>query len=112
MLEREHPSMIADFYSEVFSRYAIAPGVTFPYDLVETLTGTFAGGINKLPSREQWIDEKLNLKSSHRIYCPSNTTIELTDKIKLGTRVFEVRDVDYIEIKSGHHCEIIVEEIK
>ena len=102
---------IQDFYTNTFSIYRLAPAVTFPYDNVETLYTTFAGGINKIPSREMWIDEKMNLKATHRIYCPSNTTLLLTDTIKLGTRVFNIRDIDYIEIKTGHHCEILVEEI-
>ncbi len=103
--------MIADFYTDAFARYTMAPAVTFPYDLTETLVGTFGGGMTQLRASEIWLDEKMTKKATHRIYCPSSTTILYTDRIKLDSRVFEVRAIDDIEIKSGHHKEILVEEI-
>jgi head-tail adaptor len=103
--------MIADFFTITFSRYTMAPGVAFPYDLAETLIGTFAGGIQQLRGEEMWLDQKMTKKATHRIFCPSSTTILYTDRIKYGARVFEVRGVDDVELKTGHHKEVLVEEI-
>ena len=89
----------------------MAPAVTFPYDLTETLYGTFAGGITKLSAREVWLDDKMTNHASHRIYCASSTVIANTDILKLGTRTFLVKWYDQIEIKSGHHLEILVDEM-
>jgi len=104
--------VIADFYTITFSRYTMAPAVTFPYDLAETLIGTFAGGLQTLSGSEQFYDGQIVTKATHRIFCPSGTTVLETDKIKQGTRTFEVRGIDSVELKSGHHKEIVVEEIK
>lgn len=104
--------MIADFFTITFSRYAMAPAVTFPYDLAETLIGTFAGGLQTLSGSEQFYDGQLVTKATHRIFCPSGTTILASDKIKTGTKVFEVRHIDDVELKTGHHKEVLVEEIK
>jgi len=104
--------VIADYFTITFSRYTMAPAVTFPYDLAETLIGTFAGGLQTLSGSEQFYDGQLVTKATHRIFCPSGTTILQTDKIKTGARVFEVRHVDDVELKTGHHKEVLVEEIK
>jgi hypothetical protein len=89
----------------------MAPAVTFPYDLAETLYGTFAGGLTKLSEREVWLDDKMTNHASHRIYCPSATVIANSDTLKLGTRTFVVKWYDNIEIKTGHHKEILVDEV-
>ncbi len=102
---------IESHYDKSFSRYTLAPAVTFPYDLVETLIGTFGGALQRLQGREMWLDEKMTTKATHRIFCPSSTTILYTDKIKIDTRTFHVRDIDAVELKTGHHKEILVEEI-
>lgn len=104
--------MIEDFYSTVFERWTNAPAVTFPYDLTPTLVGTFAGGLTRLNCREQWLDDKMTLHASHRIYCPSGTTLALTDQLKYSGRTFEIRDIDAIEIRTGHHIEILVDEVQ
>lgn len=103
--------MISDFWTNTFSRYTMTPAVTFPYDPVRTLVGTFAGSISKLSADEQWLDDKQTVHASHMITCASSTTIDEPDEIQLGTRVFYVRYVDPVEIKSGHHLEIFVDEV-
>lgn len=104
--------MINNFFNKTFSRYTMAPAVTFPYDLIETLVGTFGGAIQQLSGAEQFYDGELVIKATHRIFCPSATAVTPKDKIKDGSRTFEVRAVDDVELKSGHHKELLVEEIK
>ena len=102
---------IESHFDKTFERWADAPDVTFPYDPVNTLIGTFGGAIGKLRGTEQWLDEKMNIRATHRIFCPSATILAVTDKIKEGGHTFEVRDIDDVELKTGHHREILVEEI-
>jgi hypothetical protein len=103
--------VISDYWTNTFSRYTLAPAVTFPYDLTSTLIGTFAGSISKLNAREQWLDEKMTVHASHLITCASSTTLDEADEIKLGTRTFLIRYVDPVEIKTGHHLEVFVDEV-
>ena len=102
---------IESHFDRTFERWANAPAVTWPYDLISTLIGSFGGAIGKLRGDEQWLDEKMNVRATHRIFCPSSTTLAVTDQIKEGGRTFEVRDIDDVELKTGHHREILVEEI-
>lgn len=103
--------MISDYWTNSFSRYSMTPAVTFPYDLTRTLVSTFAGSISKVSASEQWIDEKQTIHASHLITCASVVTVNVTDELQLGSRVFHVRYVDAIEIKTGHHLEILVDEV-
>jgi len=78
---------------------------------VETLVGTFAGAIQGLSGGEQWLDEKMTQKVTHRIFCPSATVVYVQDKVKEGTRTFDVKWIDAVELKTGHHLEVLVEEV-
>jgi head-tail adaptor len=103
---------IKRFLNQVFTRHIMAASSVFPYDLAETMAGTFLGGLQTLSGSEQFQDGAMVVKATHRIFCPAGTVILASDKIKHGDRVFEVRSIDAIELRMGHHKEILVEEIK
>jgi len=75
---------------------------------------TFAGRLSLLSEVERMSDDKLTVFGSHKLYCDPSVVITEADRIKLGTRVFEVKAIQLpSNLSSGiGHQEITVLEVQ
>lgn len=53
---------------------------------------TFRGRLSALPIAERMAADKITVYATHRLYC-NNLTIVQKDRIKLGTRYFEIKGI-------------------
>ena len=103
---------IDSFFKQSFSIVTQAPASTFPFDLVETVGATFKGALDTVSSSDRWADAQLIAISSHWISTKSSVSVSKGDRIKYGSRYFEVTGVpDPVSLKPGHHQEIYVKEV-
>ena len=73
----------------------------------------FSGRLSKLPVAERMAADKVTVFASHKIFCAASLGIVEEDKIKFGTRYFEVKAVhDFQTQADPHHTELTVLEIE
>jgi len=53
---------------------------------------TFQGRLGSLPAEERLASDKVTVYATHRLYC-NNLTISEEDRVKLGSRLFEIKAV-------------------
>jgi len=70
---------------------------------------TFYGRLSSLPVSERMAADKVTVYATHRLYCEYVTIAEV-DRIKLGSRYFEIRGIRNPS-NINHHLEIDVLEI-
>ena len=70
---------------------------------------TFEGRLSALPTGERMSDDRVTVYATHRLYCESLTITE-NDRVKLGSRTFEIKAVRNPSNLS-HHLEIDLLEI-
>lgn len=103
---------IDSFYKQSFTIVTQAPATTFPYDLVETAGATFKGALDTVSSADRWADAQLVAISSHWIATKSSVAVGKGERIKYGTRYFEVTGIpDPVSLKPNHHQEIYCKEV-
>lgn len=69
----------------------------------------FKGRLSAMPADERMSDDRVTVYASHRLYSESLTIIA-KDRVKLGTRIFEIRAVRNPS-NIDHHLEIDLLEI-
>lgn len=53
---------------------------------------TFKGRLSALPIAERMSADKITVYATHRLYCNSLTIVEV-DRVKLGSRYFEIKGI-------------------
>jgi len=103
---------IDKYYTQSFTVQSYTESSTFPYDLAWVDGSTFKGALDTVSSNDRWADSQLVAISSHWIATKSSVSIAKGDRIKYGSRIFEVTGIpDPVSLKPGHHTEIYVKEI-
>jgi len=69
----------------------------------------FKGRLSAMPAGERISEDRIAVYATHRLYCESLTITE-KDRVKLGTRIFEIKAVRNPS-NISHHLEIDVLEI-
>ena len=73
---------------------------------------TFEGRLSKLPISERMSEDKMTVFASHKIFCDAGLGIVEEDRIKLGSRIFDVKAVhNQKDSVSEHHTELVVLEV-
>ena len=104
--------MIESHYDKTFTPYTVAAAAAYPYDLAETVGTTFNGCIQQLSGQEVFVNGQIGIIVSHRIYCPYSVSLTEKQTIKYGTQTFSIESIDSVELKTSHHKEILVKEVK
>ena len=103
---------IDKFYTQSFTIQTFGPASTFPYDDTWTDGSTFKGALDVVSSNDRWADAQLVAISSHWIATKTSVAIAKGNRVKYGSRIFEVVGIpDPISLKAGHHQEVYVKEI-
>ena len=103
--------MIEKYYTQSFTQQTWTASATFPFEPTWTDGLTFKGALDTVSSNERWADAQLVAISSHWIATKANLNINKADRIKLGSRIFEVTGVpDPVYLRANHHQEIYVKE--
>jgi len=103
---------IESFYKQSFIPQTWMASATFPYDETWMDGSAFNGALDIVSSSDRWADAQLVAISSHWIATKTSVSITKAQRIKFGTRVFEVTGIpDPIYLKPSHHQEIYVKEI-
>ena len=66
--------------------------------------------IQPISGREAAEFSRVDVRISHKMFCEANYTFTEKDRVKFGSRYFDietVRDVD----EMGHHLEVLLEEV-
>jgi head-tail adaptor len=103
---------IDKFYTQSFIPQVWTASTVFPYDETWTDGTAFKGALDIVSSSDRWADAQLVAISSHWIATSTGVSIAKGNRIKFGTRVFEVTGIpDPIYLKPSHHQEIYCKEI-
>jgi head-tail adaptor len=102
---------IESFYRQSFIPQTWTASATFPFDETWTDGSAFKGALDTISSAERWADAQVVALSSHWIATKANVSLTKNNRIKFGTRIFEVvGPPDPCLLKPGHHAEIYVRE--
>ena len=103
---------IDKYYTQSFTVQSYTESSTFPYDLAWVDGSTFKGALDTVSSNDRWADSQLVAISSHWIACPTSVSIAKGNRIKYGSRIFEVTGIpDPVALKPGHHQEVYLKEV-
>lgn len=103
---------IDKYYTQSFTVQSYTESSTWPYDLTWVDGATFKGAIDTVSSNDRWADSQLVAISSHWIACPTSISIAKGNRIKYGSRIFEVTGIpDPVALKPGHHQEVYLKEV-
>lgn len=103
---------IETYYTNTFTPQTWMAGSIYPYDNTWVDGTAFLGALDTVSSNDRWADAQLVAISTHWIACSTSISITKAQRIKYGTRIFEVTGIpDPVSLKPGHHQEVYVREI-
>jgi len=103
---------IEKYYKQSFIPQTWAASSMFPFDETWVDGAAFKGALDIVSTNDRWADAQLVAISSHWIATKTSVSITKGNRIKFGTRVFEITGIpDPIYLKPSHHQEIYCKEI-
>lgn len=102
---------IEDYYSEVTLRKITETTDARGGAIQADADTTFQGLVTQSSSRDLEIANKMQIETTHTLYCAVSVDIDVEDKIVDGSKIYQVVSEPLDTVKRGHHFRVLLRRL-